>query len=180
MCIRDSINAEYGNNETITRMSSCRVCTFYHGDSEDATALVIGRTKRWIVRHHRGPKAPMCGWLLVDPLRHCASPADFDEDEQREFGAVVALAQKVVLAVTGCDRVYSISFGEATPHTHVHLVPRVAGDTDTESWAVADYYRAVAAGTRAAVSDDDVKATIAKARDVWTALLGDNKALERE
>ena len=47
----------------------------------------------------------------------------------------------MVKNLTGCDRVYTISFGEAVRHLHLHLIPRFANDSSTESWLVADKYR---------------------------------------
>ena len=68
--------------------------------------------------------------------------------------------------MTGCDRVYVIAFGEATPHLHAHLVPRFAAEPATESWRVADLYRAVESGERPAASQDAVDAAIAQARQL--------------
>lgn len=78
-------------------------------------------------------------------------------------------AQRIVRAVTGCARVYALAFGEATPHMHCHLVPRHAADADTESWRVADVYRAVASGERPAADAASVAAAVAHARALWTA-----------
>jgi diadenosine tetraphosphate (Ap4A) HIT family hydrolase len=46
-------------------------------------------------------------------------------------------------------------FAEAHRQVHVHLVPRHESDDATKAWALADLYRAVAAGGRAPVSAEE-------------------------
>jgi diadenosine tetraphosphate (Ap4A) HIT family hydrolase len=60
--------------------------------------------------------------------------------------------------------VYAIAFGEGAPHLHVHLIPRFGVDPGTAAWSVADHYRAVAAGERAAAPSERVAALVARAR----------------
>lgn len=57
------------------------------------------------------------------------------------MGGTIKKATELVKNLTGCDRVYVISFGEAVRHLHLHLVPRFGNDPSTESWKIADKYR---------------------------------------
>jgi diadenosine tetraphosphate (Ap4A) HIT family hydrolase len=86
----------------------------------------------------------------------------------------VRYASALLKELTGCDRVYAIAFGEGAPHLHLHLIPRFAGDPRTTAWLVADHYRAVAAGERAAASSAQVAEMVMRARPLLnrTVLLG--------
>jgi len=81
------------------------------------------------------------------------------------WGPAVQWASALVRQLTGCDRVYAIAFGEGAPHLHLHLIPRFAGDARTSAWSVADHYRAVASGERAAASSAQVAELLARARN---------------
>jgi hypothetical protein len=72
---------------------------------------------RWNLLRHLDP-VPLAGWMMIATREHRAE--------------------------TGCERTYTISFNEAVPHLHVHVIPRHASDPSTTSWALADRYRATA------------------------------------
>ncbi len=116
-----------------------------------------------MLRHHPDP-APLLGWFLLDSCRHLGGPADFTSAEAAAWGPGVQWASGLVRELTGCDRVYAIAFGEGAPHLHLHLIPRFAGDPATAAWSVADHYRAVAAGERAAAQPDQVAELVVQAR----------------
>jgi diadenosine tetraphosphate (Ap4A) HIT family hydrolase len=103
--------------------------------------------------------------LLLDSLRHVAEPADFNDQEAASWGLAVRYSSALLKEQTGCDRVYVIAFGEGAPHLHLHLIPRFAGDARTSAWSVADHYRAVASGERAAASSAQVAELVARARN---------------
>ena len=64
-----------------------------------------------------------------------------NKDELYEYTSTRSRTLKLVKNLTGCDRVYAISFGEAVRHLHLHLIPRFENDSSTESWQIADKYR---------------------------------------
>jgi diadenosine tetraphosphate (Ap4A) HIT family hydrolase len=101
---------------------------------------------------------------MLDSCRHLGGPADFTPQEAQAWGPAVQWASALVRELTGCDRVYAIAFGEGAPHLHVHLIPRFGVDPGTAAWSVADHYRAVAAGERAAAPSERVAALVARAR----------------
>lgn len=101
----------------------------------------------WLLRHHPHP-SPLVGWLLLDARRHVPGPAAFDGAEAAEFGPMLRRCCALVKELAGCDRVYVIAFGEGARHFHLHLIPRHGADSGTESWRVADLYRAVVAGSQ--------------------------------
>jgi diadenosine tetraphosphate (Ap4A) HIT family hydrolase len=117
----------------------------------------------WVLRHHPAP-APLLGLLLLDSGRHLGGPADFDESEAATFGEALSRSCALVRQLTGCERVYVIAFGEGAPHLHVHLIPRHGAEAASKAWRVADLYRAVEAGERAAADPAAVAALVARAR----------------
>ena len=108
----------------------------------------------------------MLGWLLLDTLRHCSGPVDFNSDEASRWGGAVQQASQLVRDLTVCDRVYAIAFGEGAQHLHLHLIPRFINDPATAAWSVADLYRAVACGDLQAAGPEAVQALVRHARTV--------------
>jgi diadenosine tetraphosphate (Ap4A) HIT family hydrolase len=142
--------------------STCAICLF-HGDHATASALEIGRSDLWLLRHHPLP-APLAGWLLLDSRRHLAGPLAFTDQEAASWGGAVRAASQLVQRLTGCDRVYAIAFGEGAPHLHLHLIPRFAADPGSAAWSVADLYRAVERGDRPPADSAGVAALVAEGR----------------
>ena len=149
-------------------MSTCRVCRI-HNDSEAQARYEIGRDSFWILRHHPDP-APLPGWLLLDSSRHLGGPIDFLPPEAAAWGDVVKSASKLVQGLTGCERVYAISFGEGARHLHLHLIPRFSQDPASEAWRVADLYRRVMNGSSPPASATQVSALVERGRVVWPDL----------
>ena len=101
------------------------------------------------MRHHPLP-SPLVGWTFLCAVRHVQGPADFTDAEADGFGRAMRAVSAAVRSITGCDRVYAIAFGQGAPHLHVHLIPRFDVEEGTRAWNVADWYRAVERGERAA------------------------------
>ena len=51
-------------------------------------------------------------------------------------------------------------------HLHLHLIPRFIEDSRTPAWSVADHYRAVEQGERAAAPPDAVQDMVKRARQI--------------
>ena len=90
----------------------------------------------------------------------------FDPQEAASWGRAVQDASQLVQQITGCDRVYAIAFGEGARHLHLHLIPRFAEDPLTSAWLVADLYRAVQGGQRAAAEPTQVQTMVELARRI--------------
>jgi diadenosine tetraphosphate (Ap4A) HIT family hydrolase len=145
-------------------LAPCGVCRIHAGFSRSGAGdLLIGHCGPWLLRHHPLP-APLPGWLLLDSRRHVGGPALFDDEECRSLGPMLRRASALVRELTGCDRVYAMAFGEGARHFHMHLIPRHGSDPSTESWRVADLYRAVQAGGRPPAAPDQVAALVRRAR----------------
>lgn len=147
---------------TLAAETCCGICQI-HGAVSARDAYEIGRGALWVLRHHPDP-SPLPGWLLLDSTRHLGGPADFTPGEAAAWGVAVQHASALVRRLTGCDRVYAIAFGEGAPHLHLHLIPRFAHNPDTTAWLVADFYRTVIAGERAAAEPERVTALVVQAR----------------
>ena len=114
---------------------TCAICRL-HQDPLSRERYEISRSELWLIRHHPDP-TPLPGWLLLDSMRHCGGPLDFEPSEAQSWGGAVRDASRLVQQITGCDRVYAIAFGEGAPHLHLHLIPRFADDPATSRWQTA-------------------------------------------
>ncbi len=121
---------------------SCPICTSLEAERDPAEMLRSGGFR---IRRHPAP-SPIAGWTIVDLVRHAATLDELSPEEAGALGVLVAQAAAAIRAATSCERVYVLAFAEAARHVHVHLVPRHEGDPRTAGWAIADLYRAVAAG----------------------------------
>lgn len=141
----------------------CPICTSLDAERDPAEILRRGGFR---IRRHPSP-SPIAGWTIVDLVRHAATLDELSGDEAAELGRLVSAVVGAIRAATGCDRVYVLSFAEAARHVHVHLAPRHEADPRTAGWAIADLYRAVAAGEVAAA---DEAACVAASRAIGDAL----------
>lgn len=149
---------------------SCAICSL-HQNLSHLAEHELWRSDRWLLRHHPQP-SPLAGWCLLDSRRHLGGPIDFAPAEAREWGLIVQQAAQLVKAVSDCDRVYAIAFGEGARHLHLHLIPRHGDDDRSSAWSVADLYRRVEAGAEPAASAKRVQRFIAEARAHAPACFG--------
>ncbi|MFO0782617.1 MAG: hypothetical protein U0636_02910 [Phycisphaerales bacterium] len=143
----------------------CDICRIQE-DAAQFGWLEAHRCDRWVVRHHPLP-APLVGWTFLGTVRHVQGFADLDAVEADQVGPMLQRVSRAVRALTGCDRVYAIAFGQGAPHLHVHLIPRFDADPATRAWAVADWYRAVERGDQPPAPEADVRSYV---RRLSTAL----------
>ena len=136
--------------------------------SHSARAVEIQRSELWVLRHHPDP-APLPGWLLLDSRRHCSGPVDFTAAEASDWGCAVRDASDLVKQISGFERVYAIAFGEGAQHLHLHLIPRHLNEPASKAWAVADLYRDMDRGDRAAADPAVVAAMVQRCRSLISA-----------
>ena len=146
--------------------NDCSICKI-HSNLELKNKYEIVATDHWLIRHHPEPY-PLNGWLLLDSQRHIQDASKFTHDESLSWGVTVKKATDLVKEITKCDRVYLIAFGEGAPHLHLHLIPRFIHEDQTKAWAIADYYRNITYGNIKHVKANEVKASVEKARKIWT------------
>jgi len=61
---------------------------------------------------------------MVHAQRHVHGPADFTDEEALNFTPTVRHISRILLEVTGAERIYTVLIGETGPHLHAHLIPR--------------------------------------------------------
>ena len=119
----------------------------------------------WFLKPHAAP-CPVAGWCILELARPAATLDALHPEEARWMGSHAASVARAIRRVTGCERVYLLSFAEVHRQVHLHLVPRHCEDPATTGWAVADHYREVQRGASAAVTAEESErafAGIAKA-----------------
>ena len=145
-------------------MENCAICQL-HLDPTAQERYEIQRSELWVLRHHPDP-APLPGWLLLDSRKHCSG---FTAAEASGWGCAVRDANDLVKQISGCERVYAIAFGEGAQHLHLHLIPRHLNEPASKAWAVADLYRDMDRGDRAAADPAVVEAMVQRCRSLISA-----------
>jgi diadenosine tetraphosphate (Ap4A) HIT family hydrolase len=107
---------------------SCRLCTLL---SEPA----VWEDALWHVRAIEPPYG-VPGWMILLPKRHTPGFAYMSDAEARSLGPVLRHLTRTLERTTGALRIYTAALGEAVPHLHVHLVPRLPELTG--GWSVFD------------------------------------------
>lgn len=101
---------------------------------DDERSLVVFRGKRVFALLNRYPYTN--GHVMVAPMAHEAWFSESSADTLEELIALVARAQKILVAEYRTDGLnVGVNFGSAAGagvanHYHVHAVPRWAGDTN--------------------------------------------------
>jgi diadenosine tetraphosphate (Ap4A) HIT family hydrolase len=103
-------------------VAGCVACEANAGE-RTAPGGVIYQDDLWRLEHILNP-APLAGWLVLKPLRHCEGLESLTEPEAAALGLLLRSACAALQAVTSAAKVYSIFLGEAVPHLHIHLIPR--------------------------------------------------------
>jgi diadenosine tetraphosphate (Ap4A) HIT family hydrolase len=147
------IECEDSDAMTDAPTSPCTLC--------GSTLPSLAGNPRWRLVRFADP-CPVVGWTMLVSRHHRAGPWELSDEESAEFGAIVAAVSRATREATGCERVSLLSFNEAVPHMHLHLVPRHAATAETAGWAVADLARAVIRGERPGVATADADAAAAR------------------
>lgn len=64
------------------------------------------------------------GHLVLITRRHTPDFAALTPTEAQAVGLLIARLSSALKARTGAEKVYTVFYGEATPHLHVHLTAR--------------------------------------------------------
>ena len=94
---------------------------------------------------------------------------DFTAVEASDWGRAVCDASRLVKQITECERVYAIAFGEGAQHLHLHLIPRHLNEPASKAWAIADLYRDMDRGDRAAAEPVAVASMVQRFRALISA-----------
>ena len=100
----------------------CKIIKGELAHDEDKT---VARDEDFMVIHDIHPQAPV--HLLIIPIKHFGSLADFKEKDAGLLGKALLLADKVANKL-GLDKGYRLIInkgedgGQAVPHFHIHLL----------------------------------------------------------
>lgn len=86
-------------------------------------AVRVFTDERWAAEVFAGYEVP--GWLILRLRRHAVGLDALTAQELAEFGVRVRDVASAVQQVTGAVRTYVLVFGEAHPHFHALVVPRL-------------------------------------------------------
>jgi diadenosine tetraphosphate (Ap4A) HIT family hydrolase len=103
-------------------VSGCMACRA-NADELQAPGGVIYQDAEWRLEHSLSP-APLAGWLVLKPRRHCEGLEALTAAEAAALGPLLRDACAALQAVTGAEKVYCIFLGEAVAHLHLHLISR--------------------------------------------------------
>lgn len=114
-------------------------------------------------------KVPVPGWLMLLTRRHVAGPAQLNDAEAAALGPNLRHGCAVLERVTGALRIYTAALGEAHPHFHCHLVPRLAElPGGAKGFSVFDLQRQAAEGSLP-VDEGATRAMLERLRDAFRA-----------
>ena len=103
-------------------MADCLIC-IKHGDRSQDARLVYA-DEHWKIYH--SAETNILGYFFVESRRHILDLAQANSAEVAAYGPLLQQLIKIIKRVTQCERVYTISLGEAVPHCHCHVIPRRA------------------------------------------------------
>lgn len=97
----------------------CLICS----QETESEAARVFTDDRWAADVVRGYEVP--GWLILRLRRHAVGIEALTPEELAEFGVRVEHLARAVRRATNAVRTYLMVFGEANPHFHVLIVPRL-------------------------------------------------------
>lgn len=96
---------------------SCRLC-------DALREPAVWEDELWHVRPIEPPYG-VRGWMMLVAKRHTPGFVTMSDAEARSLGPVLRHLARTLERTTGALRIYTAALGEAVPHLHVHLVPRL-------------------------------------------------------
>ena len=94
---------------------------------------------------------------------------DFTAAEASDWGCAVRDASDLVKRISECERVYAIAFGRGAKHLYLHQIPHHLNEPASKAWAVADLYRDMDGGDRAAGDPAGLAAMVQSFRSLISA-----------
>jgi diadenosine tetraphosphate (Ap4A) HIT family hydrolase len=104
----------------MARTTTCLICRQEQADPGDLVFV----DDQWSAGVISGYDVP--GWVVLRLRRHAEGFGQLTADELAQFGRRVRDVVSAVRAVTGAATTYLMIFGEANPHLHALITPRMA------------------------------------------------------
>lgn len=103
----------------MTHDAQCPICK---RQEDNSSPDIILETKSFVVRHSRETNIP--GYLVIEANRHILDLTEATDEEANGYGSLLKQVMSLIRKLTGAERIYTFSLGEAVPHFHVHVIPR--------------------------------------------------------
>ena len=103
----------------MTTDAQCLICK---RQEDEPDRDIILSTETFVVRHSR--ETNIFGYLVIEVRRHILDLTEATDDEAVSYGALLKQVMSLIRKLTGAERIYTFSLGEAVPHFHVHVIPR--------------------------------------------------------
>lgn len=103
----------------MTNEAQCLICK---RQEETPEKDIVLSTENFVVRHSR--ETNILGYLVIEARRHILDLTEATDDEAVGYGALLKQVMSLIRKLTGAERIYTFSLGEAVPHFHVHVIPR--------------------------------------------------------
>ncbi len=103
----------------MTKDTQCLICKRQEDEPERDIILT---TDAFVVRHSR--ETNIFGYLVIEARRHILDLTEGTEEEAVSYGSLLKQVMSLIRKLTGAERIYTFSLGEAVPHFHVHVIPR--------------------------------------------------------
>lgn len=120
----------------------CLVCRELTGDIAVPGGFLF--ESEIVVAYHMPPLEqignphPYLGHLQVATRRHVARLGDLTDEEADSVGRTARSLARALTEAGGAEWVYSAVIGTATPHFHLHLLPRYPGTPREIPWHAVD------------------------------------------
>jgi diadenosine tetraphosphate (Ap4A) HIT family hydrolase len=101
------------------RPSDCKICALERADTE----RVVFSDDDWSCEVMAGLEVP--GWLVLRARRHALGLSGLTHQELLGLGPRLGEAVTALEKATGAPAVYTLSFGENSPHFHALLIARM-------------------------------------------------------
>ncbi|MBX9948124.1 MAG: HIT family protein [Candidatus Obscuribacterales bacterium] len=103
----------------MTQDTQCLICK---RQEENSNPDIVLETKSFVVRHSR--ETNILGYLVIEAKRHILDLTEASDEEAEGYGSLLKQVMSLIRKLTGAERIYTFSLGEAVPHFHVHVIPR--------------------------------------------------------
>jgi len=154
LCDNTALTRDFLGHE---RTYDCLGCAIAEGSLLPPGGLIC-QTEHFVV--HQDPLIPLPGFLVIGARRHIRSMAEMDEPEYREFSALLRETGLAIHAVIGVEHL-TIVQEEHSVHFHLWFFPWTAEIIAKYGPPALDKIRAIMAGTRQQILDQDEWAALA-------------------
>lgn len=105
-------------------MEDCFVCNTQTGRTPPIGGPVYEDDLVYAHHYHFDEGPEYLGHLILETKRHTPDFAALTPAEAQRIGLLITRLSSALKACTSAEKVYSVFYGEVTPHLHVHITAR--------------------------------------------------------